>query len=113
MLLSKHVAVFLMTAITLIAMSGRADAQTQLPQVPRSDEPVVVRVYNVRDLIAPTFEFPISTSTYARSFISPTGQSSTAVYTNPGQGQGGTNALFGGGGGDQKPAPADTKSIVA
>jgi len=51
-----------------------------LPQEKDKPNPAetVVRVYNVQDLIAPPRDFPLSTSTYGRSFVAPSGQPVTA-----------------------------------
>src|SRR5579864_5283972 len=55
----------------LIAQSRPAEA---LP-------PTVVRVYDVRDLIAPVQDFPLSTSPYAQAFLSPWGAPHSTMYS--------------------------------
>jgi hypothetical protein len=104
-----------LAAVVSISMFCPADGQEkQLPPLQQSgktSEPAVTRVYDIRDLLAPTHEFPVSTSAYARSFLSPAGQSvSYAGMTVPPQQ---ANQLFGvGGGAEVNAAAAETKNLT-
>ena len=89
-----------LAAIVWIGPLSRAAGQQQqlsqnqpTQQSAKPSEPVITRVYDVRELVAPTHEFPVTTSSYARAFIAPAGQSINSAQMNTGT-TAGTNQLF-------------------
>ena len=66
-------------SLPLFTIGSQAqEPNRQQPNPPVQTESTVVRVYNVQDLIVPVHDFPLSTSTYGRSFVAPAGQPVTA-----------------------------------
>src|SRR5579871_1119895 len=101
------------TAFTGVAMTAAsAGAQVAPTRTGKPTESTVVRVYDVRELITPAYEFPLATSPYGRTFSNPSGQSTTywaAASGQPlGQDANSTNSLFTGGG--KSPSGPDPKA---